>query len=186
MSNSEWIMVLAVLVGPIAAVIITLWHQGRKQKREQKITLLRHLLAFRQLPADANFSHAINMIPIEFADNIGVLKAHREFIQSAYATGDDDEALSQTRGIKQTRLIYEMARSLGFDIRETDLQTEAYTATGFVERDLLMLDGHRAWRDIANLLFVQARQAEGQQLSDDELQFLRISKQEKPKVGKKK
>jgi len=103
------------------------------------------------------------MIPVEFADTPKVLTAHREFIQAAYAKGGaSDEELNQTRAIKQVRLIYEMAHSLGFKIRETDLQTEAYAAEGFVQRDLLMLDAHRAWRDIANILWMQTRLAAGE------------------------
>lgn len=159
-------MVAAVLLGPIFAVAITLWHQGRRETRERKLTLLRHLLAFRQLPADANFSHAINMIPFEFADHQNVVTAHSEFIQAAYAKGENDEDQNQARAIKQTRLIYEMAHALGFKIRETDLQTEGYLASGFVERDLLVLDGHKAWRDIANILWMQTRLAAGEDWND--------------------
>jgi hypothetical protein len=167
-------MVCAILLGPVAAVIITLWHQERKQKRDQKLALLRHLLAYRHLPADANYSHAINMIPLEFSDEPNVIAAHKEFIAAAYAQGDDNDEkpIAEKRAIKQTRLIYEIAHSLGFGIRETDLQTEGYTATGFVERDHAFIDGHKAWRDIANLLFIQARQAEGRPLNEKELNYL--------------
>lgn len=150
-------MFAAVLVGPISAVLVTLWYQSRRQVRDQRLALLRHLIAFRQLPADANFSHAINMIPIEFADKSAVLEAHREFIQSAFATAVDNQERGAQRAVKQTRLIYEMAHSLGFKIRETDLQTEGYTSTGFVERDLLFQDAQKAWRDIASILWIQTR-----------------------------
>ncbi len=180
MTMGDWVMIAAVITGPMAAVGITLWYQTRRQEREQKMMLLRHMIAFRQLPADANFSHAVNMVPLEFASHRAVLDAHRAFIASAYKKdaeeGSNDQ--SQDTAIKQTRLIYEMAHALGFKIRETDLQTEGYTATGFVERDKIFLDAHRAWRDIANLLFIQARQSEGAALNEGEQKFLGIGPEE--------
>lgn len=176
MTTSEWIMIAAVVLGPIAAVIITLWHQDRKQKRDQKLTILRHALAFRHLPGDVNFSHAINMVPLEFAEHKEVVSAHKEFLKAAsvQVSNPVDDDVVRTTAIKQTRLIYEMARAIGFNIRETDLQTDAYAASGFIKRDEIWLDAHRAWRDIANLLFIQARQSEGHPLTAQELAFLGI------------
>lgn len=172
-------MTIAVVAGPVAAVLITLWHQDRKSKREQRLTILRHLLAFRVLPADVNYNHAINLIPMEFADKPSVIVAYKEFIVAANSQGQTvTDDLAANTGLKLTRLIFEIAHSLGFKVRETDLQTDGYTSSGMVQRDLVFLDAHRAWRDIANLLFIQARQAADQPLTPEQLKFLGVETDE--------
>src|SRR3546814_19133659 len=73
-TRSEILTLIAVIVGPIVAVVITLWVDGRRRDREQKIIVLRLLLATRHIPADPRFLTAINLIPVEFnarRDEIG-------------------------------------------------------------------------------------------------------------------
>jgi len=40
-----WAIVLATIVGPIAAVSITVWRDNRRQKRERKLNIFRTLMA---------------------------------------------------------------------------------------------------------------------------------------------
>src|SRR3546814_5318903 len=56
-TTSEILTLIAVIVGPIVAVVITLWVDGRRRDREQKIIVLRLLLATRHIPADRSEEH---------------------------------------------------------------------------------------------------------------------------------
>lgn len=53
---------------------------------------------------------------------------------------------------KQTKLIYAMMRHMGFELAETDIQTSAYAAEAFIEREKALVGGWLAWPKIANEL----------------------------------
>lgn len=164
MSTNEILTLVAVIVGPIAAVAITLWVDGRRRDREQKIFVLRLLLATRHLPADPSFLAAINLIPVEFNERPEVIKAYNEFIEATRPRldGVNDDAILRNSSTKLTRLIFEVSRSLGFKLRETDIQTSAYASEGWIKRDNLAQDSQQAMRDIANILWLQTRLLSGE------------------------
>ncbi len=189
MTTTDILTLLAIIIGPIAAVGITLWIDARRRKREQRIIVLRHLIATRHLPADPSFLAAINLIPVEFNDEKLVMNAYKEFIIASRGPldGKNDEHILQNSATKLTRLIFEVSRSLGFDLRETDIQTLAYASDGWVKRDSLVRDSQQAMRDIANILWMQTRLAAG----EDWQQIINQNNQdavssETPKIDEKK
>lgn len=54
--------------------------------------------------------------------------------------------------VKQTKLIFEVMSGLGFTLAETDIQTTAYAADGFIQRDNVFLDAWKSWPRIAAAL----------------------------------
>ena len=50
---------------------------------------------------------------------------------------------------KQTALIFQILRSLGFDLSETDIQTSAYISEGYMQIDNMYLYSLQAMGDIA-------------------------------------
>jgi hypothetical protein len=112
----------------------------------------------RHLPADPSYSTAINMIPIDFNRVQKVMTAHRAYIETItyQAAPENAEAHLKQVFAKQTKLLFEMAKHLHYDLPETDIQTSAYAARGFIERDNLMLEGWRAWQRIASALEAQS------------------------------
>ena len=44
-----------------------------------------------------------------------------------------------------------------FNIAETDIQTTAYAADGWITRDNLAIDSQKAMRNIADILWIQTR-----------------------------
>lgn len=76
--------------------------------------------------------------------------------------GKNDEATLQNSATKLTRLIFEISRSLGFDLRETDIQTSAYASDGWVKRDLLAMNSQQAMCNIADILWMQTRLLRGE------------------------
>jgi len=107
----------------------------------------------------------VNLIPIEFSSDQRVQTAYREYIESVFAkcSGENREELNSKSAVKQTRLIFAVAKSIGFkDLAETDIQTTAYAAEGWIERDSIQIDSQRAMRDIANILWLQTRLGAGE------------------------
>ena len=117
----------------------------------------------RHLVADPNYSSAINLIPIEFNSNKNVTRAWHDYIgQVRYKPteanrGEHDNMIAA----KQTTLIYQIMRSLGFNLSETDIQTSAYVSEGAIIRDNMYLASLHAHSRIANTLEKQTSFVEG-------------------------
>lgn len=155
----EWLTLAGIVLGPIAAVLISLWLEARRRDREQKIIILRLLLTTRHLVGDPSYSAAINLIPIEFAGDQAVQAAYKNFIEAAHAdfTEETKQKVAERTATKQTKLIYAIARSMKFNIAETDIQTTAYAADGWITRDNIAIDSQKAMRNIADILWIQTR-----------------------------
>ncbi len=128
----------------------------------------------RHLVGDPSYSAAINLIPVEFAGKSAVQNAYKEFIDAASTQVNDEnrEQISKTTAIKQTRLVYAVAKSMRFNIAETDIQTSAYAADSWITRDNIAMDSQKAMRDIATILLLQARLLVHAPLTPDERTFL--------------
>jgi hypothetical protein len=92
------------------------------------------------------------------------MAAYKEFIEasSARPAAGQEQVAARITNTKSVRLIYEVSRCIGFDIRETDIEYSGYTSTGWVNRDELALDSQKAMRDIANILWIQTRLLAGE------------------------
>jgi hypothetical protein len=161
----EAILTLAAIVlGPLAAVSITLWIEAFRKKKDAKLIVLRMLLSTRHLPSDPNYSIAIQLIPVEFNDDDKVLKAHTELLEAANVSldGVKDERITKNTSIKLVRLIYQIGRSIGLKMRETDIETGNFGTQGFYYRDALLKDSQKAMRDVADTLWLQTRMLGGE------------------------
>lgn len=105
----------AAFVGPVVAVGITLWLQGRDRSRDRKELLLRQMVATRLNPADPVFNVAIALIPVEFRHEQTVLTAHKDFLAGAGRTAERPTPLQDAEmGRLQEALILAMLEVLGF------------------------------------------------------------------------
>lgn len=168
MTPTEIITLIAILVGPILAVVVQLSAEKRKHTRDQQTATMRMLASTRHLPSDPAYSTAINLIPIDFNGLGPVIQAHRDYIEAiSHVPTEENRARHDEKMLtKQTKLIFAMARHLGLDLPETDIQTAAYAAGGFIQRDNLMLDGWAAWPRIAKALERQTDWISSQQAED--------------------
>ena len=173
MTITDWLTITAILLGPIVAVVITLWIEERRKRHDAKLVTLRILLSTRDLPSDPGYQFAIKLVPVEFNDCASVLVAHREFLEAANVSIDgksesETKIIADTTSVKLVRLLFEMSKSAGLNIRETDIQTGNFGTRGFFYRDALLQDSQKAMRDIANNLFFQSRIVAGAQVTNEE------------------
>src|SRR5882724_8320912 len=148
----ELLTLVGIVIGPIAAVVITLATEHFRRKRDQRLQVLRLLLNTRAMPGDPAYTVAINMVPVEFNDHAAVMEAHSTYLEAVRYTPSRENAAAhdaQVRG-KQSKLIFEIMQSLGFRISESEIQTEGYVASGFANRDRLYLDSLVALRELAD------------------------------------
>jgi hypothetical protein len=156
----ELVTIAAILVGPLAAVSIQLFSESRRRTREQQTQTMRMLVSTRHMPSDPAYSTAINMIPIDFNRNRKVMAAWNVYIETIMFQPSTENAAAHDKKIitKQTKLIFEIMKCLGYNLSETDIQTSAYAAGGFIARDNIMIDAWRAWPRIAEALENQVEQ----------------------------
>ena len=115
----DWLTLVALLLGPIIAVLITLWHQDRFMRRSAKQRLFAALMASRKSrPPTADWTNGVNLIDVVFADDHAVVqKWHDLYI------------ILETKPWNQTRynhgvleLLFEMAKALGYkNLKQTDI-----------------------------------------------------------------
>lgn len=166
MDTAASLTLVAIIVGPIVAVAISLWIEGRRRRRDMRLTILRQLIVTRHLPGDPNYSAAINLVPVEFNDDATVIaeyKAYQEAIRQV--PGDNPEAIArvdQRLAVTQTKLIFAIMRSLKLKASEADLPAEAYAARGFIQRDNLYLQSLQGTVRIADALEAHLRLAFGE------------------------
>lgn len=150
----EVLTLIGITLGPIIAVIITLVTERRRRIREGQIQVMRMLLNTRHLPGDPTWSVAINLVPVEFNKSQKIMAAWKDYIDTVRytPTTDNQDSHNKLMMAKQTTLIYRIMKYLGFELSETDIQTSAYAAGGFIQRDNLYLDSLMAMREIAETM----------------------------------
>lgn len=165
MTTNELITVAAILAGPIFAVMVQINAERRKQLRDAQTTTFRMLAGTRHLPSDPAYSTAINMTPIDFNRVPKVISAYNAYIEAIrYRVAPENEVEHEKQVLgKQTKLLFEMSKHLGYDLPETEIQANPYAADGFVTRDNLFLEGWRAWPRIAKALEAQTQWISSQQ-----------------------
>src|SRR6202035_604734 len=67
MKINDWIMVLAVICGPILAVQAQKWIEGFRESRNRRVNTFKRLMATRGAPLSWNHVEALNSIELEFS-----------------------------------------------------------------------------------------------------------------------
>ena len=165
MSTNELITVVALLAGPVLAVFVQIGAERRNQLRDAQTTTFRMLVGTRHLVGDPAYSTAINMTPIDFNRVSKVMGSYREYIEAIRYKPTPENSTEHEKVIvaRQTRLIFEMSQYLGYDIPESEIQTNPYAAGGFIARDNLMLSAWESWPRIAVALEMQTSWIQSQQ-----------------------
>ena len=148
---SEWLTLAGIVLGPIIAVAITLIYESRRRKREGKNNIFKLLLNTRHMPSDGLYCVAINSIPAEFSTNKKVMEAWEAYLNEVRykPTPENQETHDKTMKSKQSKLIYEVGRALGYKLAESDIDLSAYISSGFVFRDTTYLDSLIATKNMA-------------------------------------
>lgn len=112
---------IAVFLSPIIPVIITLWWQRRKEKRDAKrnlfITLMAHRRAF---PPTIEWVNSLNLIDVIFAGHTSVVDLWHRYYDELHQT--DMTSRQQAREHTYLQLLSEMARVLGYKrLQQTDI-----------------------------------------------------------------
>jgi hypothetical protein len=113
------VTIIALIVGPVAAVCITLWYQRRTEKRAAKERLFLTLMAHRKsFPPVFDWTNALNLIDVVYADSPRIVQHWHSLYDILMQTPVNMQRYSH----QYIELLSEMAKSLGYrSIQQTDI-----------------------------------------------------------------
>jgi hypothetical protein len=132
---SEWIMVVAVLVGPIIAVLITRFNDNRREIKTRQLSILRSLLKTRQVRLDAEHVGALNLIELEFYGVDSIVHAYSSYIShlSSIPVEAAQDNFYRVRVDLFSALLHAIGNHLGYRFDKLDLDRRSYSPIAWVD-----------------------------------------------------
>ncbi len=103
----------AIIIIPIAAVLIAQWLQNRAEKRKDKMQIFKALMTSRIYGWTPESVNALNVIDIVFANDKSVRAAWKD-LNDKYNVSDPDEQHLKKIQLAQYKLLEAIANSLGY------------------------------------------------------------------------
>ena len=133
--------IAAIVIGPIAALIIQGIIEKRREQRNRKLVIFKELMATRAARLSPRYVDALNAIGVEFSEGGGagdkrVLDTWRLYLDhlntpSSSTLSDDQSARWMDRGLELLiDLLYEMSRSLKYNFDKVALKKNFYAPLG--------------------------------------------------------
>ncbi len=113
MDVKDYATVIALIAGPVIAVLITLWFQRRNSKYEAKQRLFAVLMAHRRsIPVTIEWVQSLNLTDVVFQDCTAVVRKWRELYD--LINHPQDQINWNQVGHVRIELLSEMALALGY------------------------------------------------------------------------
>jgi len=131
MTIADWLMILAVLSGPVVAVRLTRYLDNQKEIRERKVNVFKTLMATRAYTVSWSHVEALNRIDLEFdASNKkekAVIEAWKEYLDLLNNTSIPIEQWGVKRIDLLVELLHKMAQVLDYDFDRTHIKNSSYS-----------------------------------------------------------
>ena len=118
MTCVEFINIIALILGPILAVLVGQFLQNRTKKREDKIALFKSIMASRVHGWTSDSVYALNIVEIIFPDNPKVIAQWKILYDKLCVQNPDATELKKIE-TEHTKLLLEMAKALGYKDKVT-------------------------------------------------------------------
>lgn len=106
------INILAIVASPIIAILISDKQQNKKDKRNDKLWILKILMTQRIPMNDINYVNALNLIDLIFVDSLSVRNSYKELLNSYSQKETDCDAEKISRA--KTKLIETIIADIGY------------------------------------------------------------------------
>jgi hypothetical protein len=130
MTIADWLMIGAVLLGPVIAVQLTRYLDRKKEIEERKLQLFKTLMATRSYNVSWDHVFALNRIDLEFhKDNRGekaVIDAWKAYFDLLCDRGIPIDQWGTKRVELLVELLYQMAQVLKYDFDKTHIKNSSY------------------------------------------------------------
>jgi hypothetical protein len=132
------ITVIAIVVGPIVAVRLTLRLEESREKLRRKYQTFHALMRTRRFTLSPDHVTALNVIQTEFHDDHHVIAAYKKYIDklgvptAADASQDTIKHVLDERDDAFTELMFEIGKNLGLHFDRRELAKYSYAPQGWV------------------------------------------------------
>ncbi len=139
MTISNCLVIVAIIIGPILAVQVQKFIENRKEVKIKKMYIFKTLMATRAKPLSPLHVEALNMIDIEFYKNQKIVDAWKLLLDNFFNYPRDPKekdyqakliSCSEKSSDLLTDLLYEMAKSLGYNFDKVLLKRGCYIPQG--------------------------------------------------------
>ncbi|RLA37555.1 MAG: hypothetical protein DRQ64_09470 [Gammaproteobacteria bacterium] len=131
MTIADWLMILAVLSGPVVAVRLTRHLDNQKEIRERKVDVFKTLMATRAYTISWPHVEALNRIDLEFdlsnKKEKAVIEAWKEYLDLLNNTSIPIEQWGVKRVDLLVELLHKMAKVLNYDFDKTHIKNSSYS-----------------------------------------------------------
>ena len=133
--------IIAILVGPVLAVLVTRWVDGLRAKIDRRWDIFRALMRHRRTPMHFEFVGALNLVEVEFAKSPAVIAAWKDLLgkfDPIALGGAGQEHLKQMddrRAQSQARLLNAIANQLGVKVEQLDIFAGGYSPQGWADME---------------------------------------------------
>jgi hypothetical protein len=132
MKLSDWLTITAIIVGPIAAWLLSYAINKRKEAKDRKLNIFRTLMATRSFFLRFRLEHVgvLNTIPVEFSNEEKVLKAWRDYLFTMNST-ENNEELWRKRNDAFFELVHRISKSIGYNLDKDQIMNTSYEPSGY-------------------------------------------------------
>ena len=131
MTIADWLMILAVLSGPVVAVRLTRHLDNQKEIRERKVNVFKTLMATRAYTISWSHVESLNRIDLEFdlsnKKEKAVIEAWKEYLDLLNNTNIPIEQWGVKRVDLLVELLHKMAQVLDYDFDKTHIKNSSYS-----------------------------------------------------------
>jgi hypothetical protein len=134
------ITTIAIIAGPLAAVLISRHLQDRSEKRSRQMQVYRSLMATRRSPLSPQRVEALNLIDVEFAKSHQTIFEFKKLVDlyndtARWKSNDRDvrTQILQEVNDKTADMLNEMGKALGFNFESLELLRGGYAPEAFAD-----------------------------------------------------
>ena len=131
----EWLTVAALIAGPVIAVLITRYWDGKREANRRKWEIFRNLMCYRKHPTSQRFVSSLNLLEVEFHDDKDVLEAWNSMYDhfcNEEPIEDNRKKVFYDKGEKlRADLLQKVAHSLGIELNSLDMLQSGYSPQGW-------------------------------------------------------
>ncbi|MFC5066587.1 DUF6680 family protein [Flaviflagellibacter deserti] len=135
MTAMDVVNIVAIIVGPLLAVLITRWRDNRKENIRRRSDILEALMKTRPLRLSFEHVGALNLIQMEFFGKRSVIdayKRYRDHLSQDFPQGDGaGKRFVETRDDLFVELIHAIASDLNYKFDKKDIEKLSYGPVGW-------------------------------------------------------
>lgn len=138
---SDWLMIVAVILGPVIAVQIQKYIDRKNESRNRKLKVFSDLMTTRASTLAFQHVSALNMVGLEFnGKKYGkVVNAWKTYLDHLNSFPNEDESMQKVwvekKNDQLSDVLYEMGESLGFEFDKVHIKKAGYIPKAYADQE---------------------------------------------------